>query len=133
MKEIGSKNSFTKLVMEALEAAGSWCLKIHGHRYQKGGVPDLYIANLRWSGWIELKVGDRDIEPLQELNLKALLARGVAAFVVRWKDGIVYCELGKETLAYCEDWNYVKGATRGLSLLKMFNDAGDAALKIMKG
>lgn len=120
-------------VVAALESAGSFCFNIHGHRYQKSGMPDLYVANTRWTGWIELKVDKGTVKDIQNMKIKDLLRRGVPAFVVRLREGVVYCELGKETLAWAKNWNIKKGQARGLGLLQMFNDAGEIAIKIMKG
>lgn len=132
-----TEREFSKQVVSALESAGSWCFNVHGHRFQKSGTPDVYVANIRWTGWIEFKVGSSRPRPLQIMTMKDLLVRGVPAFVVRLKDGVVYCELwggdSHEVLAYCKDWRRDKGTTRGLCLLTMFNDAGKMAIKIMKG
>ena len=126
------ETKFANDVRDALESVGGFCFNVHGHRFQKSGMPDMYVAHREWSGWVEFKVLNNSASKLQMMKLKTLLVVGVPAFVVRLKENIVYCELGKETLAYCEEWDRSKGLSRGKSLIKMFNDAGSAAIEIMR-
>ncbi len=128
------ESKFQHEIIDALESVGSKILNLHGHRYQAVGWPDLYTCG-RWTGWIELKVGSRKPTELQIMVIKDLLIRGVPAFVCRFKEDVVYCELwykgGMETLAYCRNWNRRKGITRGLSLIEMFNGAGRLAVEML--
>lgn len=130
------ESEFSREICAGLESVGSKILNVHGHRFQSAGWPDLYVCG-RWTGWVELKVESRKPTSLQIIVMKDLLVRGVPAFVVRWKDGVVYCELwssdGMETLGYCKEWGRSKGVARGLSLVKMFNDAGLLAIEMLKG
>jgi len=130
------ESEFQNQIVAGLESVGSKILNVHGHRFQKSGWPDLYVCG-RWTGWIELKVGQGKPTPLQIIVIKDLLIRGVPAFVVRLRENVVYCELwyqgGMESLAYCREWNRRKGITRGLSLVEMFRGAGTLAIEMLKG
>lgn len=141
------ESEFSYQIIGGLESVGSAILNLHGHRFQASGWPDLYICG-RWTGWVELKVDNCKPSSLQIIKMKDLLIRGVPAFVCRLKDGIVYCELwyslghgrgkskvedGMETLAYCRNWQRNKGVNRGLGLIQMFNQAGEVAIKMLKG
>lgn len=132
------ENDLQRTVIEALKSVGAWTFNVHGHGMQKCGVCDLYCAHNRWTGWIEFKVGKNRPSALQIICMKDLLIRGVAAFVVREYEEVIYCELwiGEkhyETLSFCKEWLRSKGTTRGLELLKMLRGAGETAIKIMKG
>ncbi len=130
------EREFSGQIKAALESAGCWVFNVHGHRMQKAGVPDLYVASRLWTGWIELKIGDGKPSLMQVMQMKDLLRRNVPAFVVRLRDGVVYCELWTgeaefETLSYCEQWDRLKGQARGLSLLEMFDQAGRLAVNMI--
>lgn len=130
------ESKFQSEIVCGLESVGSKVLNLHGHRFQSGGWPDLYVCG-RWTGWVELKVGNAKPSALQIIVMKDLLIRGVPAFVVRFRDNVVYCELwyqgGMESLAYCKGWNRRKGVTRGLALVEMFHGAGSLAIEMLKG
>jgi hypothetical protein len=133
-----SEKVFQRDVKRALESVGSWILNFHGHGFGKSGIPDLFVANTRWSGWIELKVGKNRPTPLQIICMKDLLRRGVPAFVVRGYEQNVVCELwygdkDYEILSFCEEWDRKKGITQGSSILDMLIEAGDKAIEIVKG
>lgn len=127
---------FANKIIHALEGVGCWCFNVHGHRFQKLGVPDCYVAHCKWTGWIELKTGSAKPSALQVMNIKDLLIRNVPAFVVRLREEIIYCELwfsdDYETLAYSDCLSRSKGQTLGLDLLRMFDTAGQAAVEIIK-
>jgi len=130
------ERDFAKKIKCGLESVGCFCFNVHGHRMQKSGVPDCYVAHNKWTGWIEFKVGDARPTDLQIMRIKDLLVRNVPAFVVRLRDDIIYCELWTsggeyETLAFCDQWRVLKGQTLGLGLLKMFDEAGEMAVKII--
>jgi hypothetical protein len=132
------ESDFSKKVVTALESVGALMLNIHGHRMQKGGIPDLWCCHPKWTGWTELKCEDRKPTKLQVNMMKDMLRRGTPAFVVRYREKVVYCELWMnkkemETLAYCHEWERFKGVTRGLQLLEMYDRAGLKAIEIMKG
>ena len=131
------ERDFARKIKNGLESVGCFCFNVHGHRMQRGGVPDIYVAHNRWTGWIEFNVGNYKPTDLQIMRMKDLLIRNVPAFVVRFKDGIIYCELWGgsefETLSYCDQWKRWKGQTLGKGLLKMFDEAGKTAIKIIIG
>jgi hypothetical protein len=132
-----NETAFAKKIDDALESVGALTFNIHGHRFQKGGWPDLYCAHPKWTGFCEFKVGDGKPTATQIIVMKGLLYRNVPAFVVRLRENVVYCELwtstGFETLSYCHEWLRFKGTARGLSLLTMFDEAGANAIEIIRG
>jgi hypothetical protein len=132
-----NETKFAKSVTDALESIGAFTFNVHGHRFQKSGWPDMYCAHPKWTGWCEFKVEKGKPTALQMQVMRGLLGRGVPAFVVRLREGSVYCELwhrnGFETLAYCHEWHRFKGTARGLNLVDMLVRAGDKAIEIIKG
>jgi len=130
------ENEFQRKIVRALESIGAWTLNVHGHRMQKSGVPDLYVAHPKWTGWIELKTNKGKPSDLQVCNIRSLINRGVSAYVVRLYEDTVYCEVwGKghyEVLSYCEEWERGKGTTRGLELLKMLSSADKLLVKFIQ-
>lgn len=138
------ETEFQRLLIRGLESVGAIVFNIHGHRYQKSGIPDFYCAvgsgaGGEWSGWIEVKVGKGAVSGLQVIRMKDLLRRGVPAFVVRWLDGNVYCELWYSeeeyvVLSCSELWLRSKGIARGKGIVDMLRAAGEEAVKlILKG
>lgn len=135
-----NESQFSHKIVQGLEGVGAWIMNVHGHRFQKSGIPDLYVAHNQWTGWVEFKVGSGKPTDLQIMKMKDLLVRNVPAFVVRLRDGVIYCELwsggGKgrfcETLSCCELWGVWKGQALGMGLLKMFDDAGAMAIEIIR-
>lgn len=77
------ESSFTADVAKRLKAAGALTFKIHGGPYGRAGVPDMFVADTRWSGWIEFKVGRNKVTPVQQAAMYALTKRGVNAVVLR--------------------------------------------------
>jgi hypothetical protein len=77
---------FEKRFKECLQRCDSLRLKIHGHLGQDSGWPDLYVAHLRWQGFIELKVENGQPRTNQIVVIKSLRRRGVPALVVRCKE-----------------------------------------------
>lgn len=94
-----NESSFCKKLMRMLEDRGAVVFKIHGHGMQESGWPDLYVAGLVFTGWIELKVGRRKVTPLQKERMRMLVERGVPAFVLRLEDGVVCIEDS------CREWD----------------------------
>ena len=130
------ERKFAKLIDDALCSVGALTFNIHGHRFQKSGWPDLYCAHPKWTGFCELKVDKNKPSPVQVTVMKDLVRRGVPAFVVRFRENVVYCEFWFktdefETLAYCHEWQRFKGTARGMNLLTMFNEAGDRAIEMI--
>jgi hypothetical protein len=74
-------------LIKVLELHGAWTFNVHGHVFQKRGVPDLYVAHPFWTGWLELKVEDREVKELQRIQMEKLLGNGVPAFVLRLRRG----------------------------------------------
>ncbi len=81
------ETEFQKKIVKMLKNRGAMVLNVHGHGMQVSGWPDLYVAHHKWTGWIELKVGDRGVTGLQKVKIRELKKRRVNAVVVRlYKD-----------------------------------------------
>jgi len=78
----GSEKKFQQSVMKMLKKRDAKVWKIHGHMMQATGMPDLYVADKQWAGWLELKWAAGKLKPIQRHQLKELNERGVAAFCV---------------------------------------------------
>jgi len=70
-------------VMRQLRARGALVFNVHGHGMQEPGWPDLYVAHVRWQGWVELKVEGRKLGTAQRIIIRRLVERGVNVSVVR--------------------------------------------------
>jgi len=78
----GSEKKFQQSIMKMLKKRDAKVWKIHGHMMQATGMPDLYVADKQWAGWLELKWADGKLKPIQRHQLKELNERGIAAFCV---------------------------------------------------
>ncbi len=79
------ENKFQTRLVGMLEKRGAKVLNIHGHMMQKSGWPDLFISHWDFTGWIELKVEEREVKTHQKLVIKDLRLRGTVAFVLRYE------------------------------------------------
>jgi hypothetical protein len=75
----------TKLIKQ-LYSQGAWVFNIHGHRFQKGGVPDLLVIHPRFNGFVELKVEDRKADDSQKKVANDIKKRLFPAFVIRCRE-----------------------------------------------
>lgn len=80
-----TENVFQPKMIKGLREDGALCVKIVGNVFQKIGIPDLYVASRKWTGWIELKVENRILEPHQAKMLQTLNEKGVPAIVARYR------------------------------------------------
>ena len=75
-------------------------------RNQAVDWPDLYICSRKWTGWLELKTGDRPLTKGQEKRLMQIENEGVRAYILRFKDGMYRIEKpiqGCVAAFVCED------------------------------
>ncbi len=79
------ENVFQPKIIKGLRQDGAICWQIVGNVFQKLGLPDLYVASKIWTGWLELKVENRVLEPHQAKRIRELNERGVPAFVARYR------------------------------------------------
>lgn len=79
MKEI----DFQSKLIKQFYSQGAWVFNIHGHAWQKSGIPDLLVIHPRFNGFLELKVENREADDLQKKVAKDIKKRLFPAFVVR--------------------------------------------------
>jgi len=80
---------FQNKVIKALRERGAWILNIHGggdpsRGMQMSGVPDLLVIHRRWKGFLELKIGDRKLSPIQLLTCTAIAERQFSVYILRY-------------------------------------------------
>lgn len=78
------ENQLKALLKVALTTQGARVLSVHGHAAQEPGWPDLLVWSRRWSGWIELKVNNRKLNPAQRLVIKELRLRYASVAVATY-------------------------------------------------
>lgn len=74
---------FQKKVVDALREAGALVLNKVGSEAEGPGWPDLYIAHVAWTGWLELKTGFNWPTRVQNYRIAQLTERGVPAYLLR--------------------------------------------------
>jgi len=52
-------------------------LSLHGHGMQAPGWPDLFVGSSVWSGWVELKAHDGELNTAQRIVGRKLAALGL--------------------------------------------------------
>lgn len=77
------ERAFQHLVKDSLTSVGAEIYNIHGHAMQQRGIPDLFVGHPLWTGWLELKVGNRAVDPLQRHKINDLIMRAVPAIILR--------------------------------------------------
>lgn len=78
------EREFTKKVTDELQDSGCFVFKTHGGLMQKVGMPDLYFTHKLVQGWIELKVGNAKLKPIQRIRIEQMKAKGAKCIVLRW-------------------------------------------------
>lgn len=63
-------------------------IKYHGGPFGEAGTPDWHITLRGRSYWIEAKVGDNDLTPIQAERLRQWAAAGAVTAVVRSVDDL---------------------------------------------
>ena len=48
------ERDFQSKVKKQLENQGGFVINIHGHSFQKAGLPDLQVIHRKWKGFLEL-------------------------------------------------------------------------------
>ncbi len=87
------ETSFQKKLVYLLRGRGAMVLNVHGHGMQGAGWPDLYVLHNLWTGWIELKVGKREVTALQGIKIRDIRKRGENALILRLHDdGVIQLE-----------------------------------------
>lgn len=77
------ENDFQKDVIKAVEAKCAFVINIHGHAWQKSGLPDLHIMHKNWTGWLELKCENYEASTIQRITAAKIQLRGISAWVLR--------------------------------------------------
>jgi len=95
------ESAFQSKVIAVLKSRGAWVLNIHGggdprRGMQKSGVPDLLVIHRKWRGFLELKIKNRDLSPLQKHVCQELVDRWFPVYVLRFNN-----KLNNITI---EDW-----------------------------
>ncbi len=85
------ESTFQSTLMRQLQKEGALVFNMCGGGFQTSGIPDLYVAHMRWTGWLELKVKGKLSDP-QKRVLSKLVHRRVPAFVMRKFHRLVACE-----------------------------------------
>lgn len=75
---------------------GAKVLSLHGHGMQAPGWPDIWVGSGIWTGWIELKMHDTEIQTNQKLVMKELEKLG-ASVIVRMEQGERMCVVERVT------------------------------------
>jgi hypothetical protein len=93
----------TSDLVAELERLGAWCFKTCGNRFQKSGVPDLYIHHIWFQGWIEFKNPDNVVSDIQRETISQLNNRiAGSAFIAMFMHGniapyrLCICSNGKQ-------------------------------------
>lgn len=77
------ENRMGQQLARRLREAGALVLPLVAGVHHAPGWPDKYVASRAWTGWLELKSGDREATPAQRDCMAALLERGVPCAVLR--------------------------------------------------
>lgn len=75
-----------KDLIDQLYKQGAFCFNIHGHQFQKGGMPDVLVLHPRFYGFIELKTDNYETETRQKSVSEMIKKRLFPAFVLRGKN-----------------------------------------------
>lgn len=78
-----AETKFSERLCKVLESQCAFIINMHGHLFQRSGIPDLQILHRRWDGFLELKVGENKPSDLQEKVAKKIQDRGTSCYVFR--------------------------------------------------
>lgn len=70
------ESTITAAIKKSAEAAGWWCMKIHGGPHQLPGVPDLLCIKRGRAVWLEVKQPGKKATPLQRRRMEEITNRG---------------------------------------------------------
>lgn len=78
-----TETALRKPFISALRDTGAIVIPYVGSTYGVTGTPDIFVAHLMWSGWIEFKGPNTRIEPIQQRMIDSLRKRNVKVEIVR--------------------------------------------------
>ncbi len=84
--------SETRALCRLLEQCNALTYAAVGGQYGASGWPDRFVAHPAWSGWLEMKTGNRKLSAGQQNVLRRLNEAGVRAYVLRLGNLNVYVE-----------------------------------------
>lgn len=100
-----NESELTRKLCDKLTKAGAICISIVGQGMQQSGLPDRYVAHLKWQGWFEAKRDWKELTGLQKHNLARLSSRGVNAVVVRFIDGNIQFHTSNDQPVTALSWS----------------------------
>lgn len=78
-----SETALRKPFINALRNVGALVIPYVGSTYGVAGTSDVFVAHVKWHGWIEFKGPKTKVEAVQQHFIDEMLKRKVNAFVVR--------------------------------------------------
>jgi len=99
------EGKFCKRLKYILESQCAWVFNIHGHGFQKRGVPDLHIVHRRWAGYLELKCQKNKVSQIQKVQGNRLRDRNYPCFVFRCVAAVVHQGVAVSWRYTLEDFN----------------------------
>ena len=82
------ETDFAKKITRNLRDCNALVLSVVGNRMQQNSWPDIYVAHVYWSGWIEFKGLKTKLRKDQKVLIEGLQIRGANAVIVRAPDKI---------------------------------------------
>ena len=77
----------SKKFTEFLESQNAFVFNVTANKYQKPGMPDLYVTHARTGPfWCELKFAANPATKIQKHIIKTLNQRGANAIILRWEE-----------------------------------------------
>jgi hypothetical protein len=86
-----NESVFQSKVIAVLKSRGAWVFNIHGggdpgRGMQRSGVPDLLVIHRQWKGFLELKVNNRKLMPIQQVVCREIVERWFPVYVLRYNN-----------------------------------------------
>jgi hypothetical protein len=78
-----TESYFQNKVKKQLEKDGAFIINLHGHGWQKKGLPDLEIIHRKWDGFLELKVENNKASVIQKAISEKIIKRDRPCYVLR--------------------------------------------------
>lgn len=119
------ENQFQSQIKAMLQSVGAYVFNIHGHAMQESGVPDIWVAHSKWTGFLELKVGSK-YTPLQAAKGVKIMCSRTPAYGLRFSDG----DLVIERMDTLEELGRMvhrrnRGTDQANTLLRLLSEADD--------
>lgn len=70
-----TESDFTRRLMHNIKDVGGLVMPIVAHRRGEPGWPDRLVVHTRWTGFVEVKVDDRQVTALQKIRIRDIRAR----------------------------------------------------------